>query len=640
MTKFTRRSCDMMLGMMMMLVLAAASAASAAAATAETEAKTHLDAAGVRGGLVVHVGCGDGKLTAALRANDSFIVHGLDADAANVAKAREHLNALKLTGKVSVARLAGGRLPYVDNLVRLVVADDLGAVAMGEVMRVLAPNGVAYVGGRKTVKPRPAEIDEWTHFLHDASGNAVADDTVVAPPRHTQWLAGPEWSRNHHKLASISSVVTAGGRVFYIMDSATSANMTVPGKWSLVARDAFNGVLLWRKVMASWAYQGHGFRSGPVQLPRTLVTDGEHVYAPLEMNAAVSAVDAATGEVARTYAATAGAEELILFDGVLFAVTGSPQAEQAGIDPARRGGAKFPNTKTIVAVRAETGKVLWRWSDAETGRLMPLTLAAAGGRVFFEVGRGVVCLDAVTGNQIWQAGQTGGAKKTAPAEGAKKKRKNPRKSYGAQRRTGWSTATLVVHRDVVLLADGGRLNAYSTKDGKALWDNSARAGLCRSPSDVLVVGGLVWQGPTFAEGRDLHTGKVKKTNTAQRDIWTSGHHHRCYREKATSKYVLTGYRGIEFLDIFGSDHTRNNWIRGTCQYGIMPANGLIYAPPHACGCFMEAKINAFWAAAPQRKAPRVAQGPELVKGPAFGQIENRKSKIENRKSRRLAHVST
>ena len=44
-------------------------------------AKDILDAASIKGGLIVHVGCGDGKLTAALRANDSYIVRGLDADA-------------------------------------------------------------------------------------------------------------------------------------------------------------------------------------------------------------------------------------------------------------------------------------------------------------------------------------------------------------------------------------------------------------------------------------------------------------------------------------------------------------------------------------------------------------------------------
>ena len=585
---------------------------------------------------MVHVGCGDGKLTAALRANDAYIVHGLDAEAANVAKARGHVAGLGLTGKVSVAQLAGARLPYVDNLVRLVVADDLGAVPMAEVMRVLCPDGVAYINGKKTVKPRPKEIDEWTHFLHDASGNAVADDTVVAPPRHVQWMAAPNWSRNHHKLASISSVVSAGGRVFYIMDSGPAANMSVTGKWSLVARDAFSGVQLWRKPMASWAYQGHGFRSGPVQLPRTLVTDAKRVYAPLEMSAAVTALEAATGKLFRTYKDTAGAEELVISNGTLLVVTGSPQAEQAGIDPARRGKAKFPNSKTLVAVRADTGEVLWKWSDADTGGLMPLTVAAADNRVFFEAGRGVVCLDIATGKQVWSSGQTGGAKapEPKPAAGAKKKRKRGGAKFGTQRRAGWSVAALVVHDGVVLLADGGRLQAFSAKDGKALWTGPARAGLCRSPSDIFVIGGLVWSGPTFAEGRDLRSGTVKKTNTAQQDIWTAGHHHRCYREKATSKYILTGYRGIEFLDVFGTDHTRNNWIRGTCQYGIMPANGLIYAPSHACGCFMEAKLYGFWAVAPERKSKVEGQRsnvPPLVKGPAFGTI-NRQSSIVNRKS--------
>ena len=42
-------------------------------------AKEILDATGVKGGVIVHIGCGGGELTAALRANDSYIVHGLAA---------------------------------------------------------------------------------------------------------------------------------------------------------------------------------------------------------------------------------------------------------------------------------------------------------------------------------------------------------------------------------------------------------------------------------------------------------------------------------------------------------------------------------------------------------------------------------
>ena len=63
---------------------------SAVTASAKT-AEEILEAAGIKGGLIVHIGCGDGKLTAALRANDSYIVHGLDADGEQVAKARGHI---------------------------------------------------------------------------------------------------------------------------------------------------------------------------------------------------------------------------------------------------------------------------------------------------------------------------------------------------------------------------------------------------------------------------------------------------------------------------------------------------------------------------------------------------------------------
>ena len=67
-----------------------------------------LSVSDIKGGLVVHVGCGDGKFTAELLANDGCLVHGLDADGANVAKAREHIQSLGLYGKVSVDRLTGG----------------------------------------------------------------------------------------------------------------------------------------------------------------------------------------------------------------------------------------------------------------------------------------------------------------------------------------------------------------------------------------------------------------------------------------------------------------------------------------------------------------------------------------------------
>ena len=590
----------------------------------EQRAGQILNATGVKGGLIVQIGCGNGRLTAALRANDSYLVHALDADPANVEIAREHIRSLNMYGPVSIEHWTGQYLPYVDNVANLVICEHLGEIPMKEVMRVLAPEGVAYINSdgkwTKAVKPRPEEIDDWTHFLHDAAGNAVANDAVAGPPRHMQWMAAPTWTRNHHKLASISAVVSARGRIFYIMDEGPAASMDVPGKWFLVARDAFNGVLLWKRPMTSWAYHLKGFRSGPVQLPRTLVAAPDCVYAPLGMSAPVTALDAAKGENIRTYRGTEGAEEIILHDGVLLVVAGSPAAEQAAIDPAWRGKAKYPNDKTIVAIQADTGKTLWKWSKPGSADPVPLTLAAEGRRVFFEAGSGVACLDIRTGEELWAsspaAADQAGRK---PADDQKRKSGRKKKSL-LNRSVGWSVATLVVSDGVVLSADGKRLSALSAESGKILWDSPCQAGF-RSPVDIFVAGGLVWLGPDFTAGRDPLTGQIKKTNATIQDLWTAGHHHRCYREKATDRYIMTGKRGIEFLDLQSGNHSRNNWVRGTCQYGVMPCNGLIYAPAHACGCLMEAKLYGFWALAPARQSRKVeSEDEQLEKGPAFGQV--------------------
>ncbi len=164
---------------------------------ADHAARELLDASGVQGGLIVHLDCGDGQLTAALKANDRYWVHGLTASARDLAAARATVRERGEYGGVSIDRFDGRRLPYVDNLVNLVVAEDLGDVPLAEVLRVLCPGGVALVRSgqawQKTTKPRPDSIDDWTHYLHSPDNNAVARDSQVAMPRSIQWVSGPRW---------------------------------------------------------------------------------------------------------------------------------------------------------------------------------------------------------------------------------------------------------------------------------------------------------------------------------------------------------------------------------------------------------------------------------------------------------------
>ena len=570
-----------------------------------------LKATGVQGGLVIHINCGDGKLTAALGTRDGYLVNGLDRNPQAIKSAARHIRSSGLSGKVTVERWSGTHLPYIDNLVNLVVAENVTGVSMEEVMRVLRPGGVAYIkkdGKWNTIrKPWPKDIDEWTHFLHDASGNAVSQDNVVGPPRHMQWQAAPEWCRNHHNLASISSVVSTQGRLFYIVDEATSGSMLVPGKWSLAARDAFNGILLWKRPISSWAWEQQRFRAGPVQLPRLLVAVNDRVYMPLGMNEPVSQLDAATGKVITTYEQTKGTEEIIQNEGVLLIVKGKPIAEQTAIHPQWQAKISPANVKSIVAININTNEEFWTWQERDSARLMPLTLTAKNKRVFFQTDNIVSCLELKTGKPLWN---------TTPFP-SKIRKSQKGKAATLRRKVGWSTATLVVHDEIVLWADERNLKALSVIDGSQLWQCPCKAGF-KSPVDVFVTDGLLWIGPDYNVGRDLMSGQVKRRLLELDELRTAGHHHRCYREKATSRYIIGGYRGMEFFDLVGNNHSRNNWVRGTCQYGILPCNGLVYAPSHACGCLMEAKLYGFWAlSAETKRGMKVTEHSRLEKGPAY-----------------------
>jgi hypothetical protein len=55
-------------------------------------AQAILETTGIKGGLIVHLGCGDGRLTAALHANESYLGHDLGADPEHVAAAQKHIS--------------------------------------------------------------------------------------------------------------------------------------------------------------------------------------------------------------------------------------------------------------------------------------------------------------------------------------------------------------------------------------------------------------------------------------------------------------------------------------------------------------------------------------------------------------------
>ncbi len=345
-----------------------------------------LSQGGVKGGLVVVVGCDDPELLVELGRRDGFLVQGLDTRQDRVEKAVKAIRAAGLYGKVSVTRFGGGELPYVDNLVNAVVVSSAECrVSREGIERVLAPRGVAIVDGKQAVKSVPGTIDDWSHHLYDASGIGTSSDTVVAQPRSMQWKAGPEYSRSHENMSSVSAVVSAGGRVFAIMDEGPAISIYLPSKWRLSARDAFSGVLLWKVPIAEWHAELFPLKNGPQQLPRRLVATADRVYVTLGIDAAVSELDAATGKVLRTFDETAHAEEILYADEMLLVVAhdGSGVAEYGGKTPKSRPGFTLARKawrpvqdRVVMLVDVETGKTVWKTEPQPVGSL---TLAADSG---------------------------------------------------------------------------------------------------------------------------------------------------------------------------------------------------------------------------------------------------------------------
>ncbi|MHC4177194.1 MAG: outer membrane protein assembly factor BamB family protein [Planctomycetota bacterium] len=655
--------------------------------------RTLIDDCGIPGGICVVAGSAGADVPLSLARHGRFVVHALFQDGIELQTAREAIRTRGVYGRVSADHSPPGKLPYVENLINLLVVERYrksaaGGLSLDEINRVLAPLGVAYLGSPaaglrkqalaagftrvelitaavggygirtyppprgtwlKMTKPWPADIDEWPHHLHAADGNPVANDRVVGPPEHYQWVAGPVWAQSHETDSNLRCLVTARGRVYYIVNDAPTSLAgpeSPPDKWSLAARDAFNGVLLWKRPIQEWGWRQwkpswFTPRPGviPINLDKRLVAAGDHLYVTLGYRAPVSRLDGRTGEVLKTYEGTARTSEILHLDGRLVLTVLRDGRALVKLIDAASGRHLWTSEKDYGGTTTDYYRFSAMRGRVPAAKVDPTLDIATDGRVVALLdGDSVVGLDYDTGRQRWRS--------AFPLVEA---------DYKAGRidahRKVW-TGTMIVSDGVVLHASPNQLAAFSATTGGLRWKRPKKflQHLWYEWKDVFVVDGLVWTWsaqlargkltgggnstwPVSINGYDLKTGELKR-QIPLGNIFKTHHHHRCYRNKATVHYVLASRRGTEFVDLSGGKHSVNNWVRGTCHMGMMPANGLQYAPPHPCQCYIDEKLNAFNALAPARKEKseeRRASGEErLEKGPAYSDVTNLKSEIINR----------
>lgn len=537
------------------------------ATEARATAETLVGFPGLRPGLCVSVDAADGELLAELAIAGQYHVHGLTSDRESLEKTRRYVASRGLYGQVVVDHSPLTHLPYAGNLINVLVVEDFAAarkngLTLNEIMRVVAPMSSALLGNApadlkqslnqagyegavtnrkgawtQVIRPWPEGMDEWPQRDHDAGCSSISNDRLVQPSNSVQWIAG--YAARHD--TGPNPVLTAGGRIFSSYSDL-----------GIVARDAFNGSKLWQREGA-----------------RALIATEDKLFARLENIGPLVALDARTGATIREYSFGGASKpwpplsRLAYHDGVM--LTGVREL--------------------IEAYDAESGEQLWR-------KQIPGERGAGGGKLdLFQdinkkriIGEGKVfltltetkeflCLDLKTGEEIWRVSTEGDR--------------------------------LVCYRQGVLLSQysGKGTNqeevvfnaAYSAKDGTFLWRHDYRkVWHGGTPHDVFLLNGLVWvltsvpvdgvpygKEPQAWHGLDPKTGEV-----VRRADWPNTKR-RCFGDRATERYIIAG--GIDFLDTETGEQHKFLGGRGSCSFGRMPANGLVYQAPNTCQCYSQVR---------------------------------------------------
>lgn len=563
-------------------------------------AKKLLQLSGQQAGVCFHLGCGQAAsagLTAALAEDGNWVVHGLALDEASLARARKAIETRGVAGRAVVAKAASAALPYLPDLANLVVVEDPSAltapgITREEILRVLAPEGVLCVreNGKwqKTVKPRPTDMDSWPQTYHGADGNMVSIDKLVKFPIGYRWMDG--LPTNIAVWSSCRGWVISGGRCYTISRNETE-NLRDAHRLTdhyLTARDAFNGLPLWKiNLKVQYDQAGLTWRNAGA-----LAADEQRVYAPHGNNQAIAA-DAKTGAIVTTFPTPFPPRRLVLADRTLV-VTGWEGSDNTKLE--YEGSSLWstwvPKSQagSTEGFDAQSGKRLWSLA------VPAIQMVAADGVVYLlaqnanpPTERQVIALDLKTGKERWRI--THGV-------------------YGALpdlqlNCAGPGFLVVAKRKDRAVLV-------LSPTDGKLLWQIKPAGGLWTP-----LVDGLLWHGN---KKYDPRTGEVKGT------LATGVPDQGCTPSVIVGPYI-TQSRGGGYLEMpqegkGGAKHLHYSGARGACMEGMVPANGMFYTAQNWCGC-MPGQIYGFLGVGPCGSLPtkeEFQKAREVEKGPAFGAL--------------------
>ncbi len=559
------------------------------------------------GGLVVLLDNGDTTLADAFSTRPGFLLQTLAATEARALQLRDHFRAQSKDSRATAMIVDPGRLPYADGIVSVFVAENFGPdqrIGVADLVRCLSPNGKAFLhlsnqhepwlkkqlpakdaeltrtqllGQSWTVvtRKRPAGMDEWPQYRHDSARSRTSDDQLVAPPVHLRWIDGQRRSRSHKDHPN--GAVSAGGRNFMLTDEGHRFYVA-PAQPVIVCRDAYNGLVLWRRELPIVKEATQDLNRTFSQAAMCATTD--RLYCALEPGGKLYALDALNGKTMTVF--EHNPTDVLLVGDRLVLTGGGP----------------------VRAVDRHSGKTIW------TSEQTSDNVVAQDGFVYaYLEGGEIVCLQMTDGKQLWR--------QTYPA-------------LSESKHMDFRLRTVI---DGVLICGTARswksttsIHAMSAKDGAYLWNRPfTMYAHGENFLDFFRLGGQIWL--RGEQTLDPRIGKKTKnpnwsaldprTGNTVRMIPIKNYPKGCAPDTATARYLICGKN--TFFDLETGEKIDIRSGRSVCGHGWMPANGMLYTFPTDCRC--NPYLRGDMAMAPASSKAPDSMNPKagrLIKGPAYG----------------------
>ena len=533
-----------------------------------------LDTIGASRGICVVLNDLNCDLALKLALKSELLLYVQLQDSADVEAARQRIDAEGLYGtRIFVEKGELKKVHLADNLADvLVVLDGDGEIPEEEALRVLRPQGTAFIGRKELIKPYPEGVDDWSHPYHGPDNNPQSADQVARAPYLTQFLAEPYYA----PLTQVG--VASAGRAFKAFGNIAFHEREEALLNTLVAFNGYNGSMLWKRKLTP-GFMLH--RNTMIATPETLYMGDDK---------SCKLIDTVTGrlkdEIIPSIEVAGGTfwKWMALEDGTLYALMGEQEQKDPTVrqrrqahgwpwDPLSKGFNQPEHPwgygRNLLAINPKTQKILW--SHHETEKIDSRALCMRNGRIFiFRFGSYLACLNSQTGEEIWRR-----TPDNAPELYAALGEYLHRQDW----RTNWRTTAYLKCSDEALYFAGpmiGKLLAVSVEDGNVLWENPySNFQLVIRNDGLFSISGQIDEHKSMKF--DLLSGEVlAEFDTSRRA---------CTRPTGSLDAIFFRASGGTIrLDMTSLQQEWISPMRPQCQDGVTIANGLLYWWPSVCDC--------------------------------------------------------